>query len=159
VNKLKKLVAYYSLSGNTKFVADQIAHHLGADLCEVIDKKHKKGKLIYLKGGFAAFREKQTEIESSKSIQDYGLIVVGSPIWAGKISPAIRTFLTKNDFSEKQVAYFVTLGGDKAEKSLKNIKETINPKSIVKELAITQALKNQQETEKQVAEWCSQLQK
>ncbi|GAI42752.1 unnamed protein product, partial [marine sediment metagenome] len=36
--------------------------------------------------------------------------------------PAIRTFLAKNDFSDKNVAFFVTLGGDKPEKALKNMK-------------------------------------
>ena len=123
---MRKLVAYYSRTGNTKFVAEKIAEQLDADLC-VVDKKNRKGKLIFLTGGFVGMRKKLTEIELTNSVEDYDLVVVGSPVWAGKISPAIRTFLVTNDFSNKQVAYFVTLGGDKAEKSLKNMKETVTP--------------------------------
>ena len=73
--------------------------------------------------------------------------------------PAIRTFLVTNDFSNKQVAYFVTLGEDKAEKPLKNMKKTVTPKSVFGELAITKALENQDETEKQVIDWCKQIAK
>ena len=112
---MRKLVAYYSRTGNTKFVAEKIAEQLDADLC-VVDKKNRKGKLIFLTGGFAAMRKKLTEIELTNSVEDYDLVVVGSPVWAGKISPAIRTFLVTNDFSNKQVAYFVTLGGIKLKK-------------------------------------------
>jgi len=156
---MRKLVAYYSRTGNTKFVAEKIVEQLDADLCEVVDKKNRKGKLIFLTGGFAAMREKLTEIEVTNSVEDYDLVVVGSPVWAGKISPAIRTFLVTNDFSNKRVAYFVTLGGNKAEKSLKNMKETITPKLVLGELGITKALENQDETEKQVIDWCKQIAK
>ena len=53
---MRKLVAYYSRTGNTKFVAEKIAEQLDADLCEVADKKNWKGKLTFLTGGFAAMR-------------------------------------------------------------------------------------------------------
>jgi len=39
---MRKLVAYYSRTGNTRFVAEKIAEQLNADLCEVIDKKIEK---------------------------------------------------------------------------------------------------------------------
>jgi len=41
---MRKLVAYYSRTGNTKFVAEKIAEQLDADLCEVVDKKNRKRK-------------------------------------------------------------------------------------------------------------------
>ena len=151
------MVAYYSRSGNTKFVAEKIADKLNAETCEVIDKKNRKGKLIFLTGGYAALREKLTEIEVTKTIDDYDFIIVGSPVWAGKIAPAIRTFLAKNDFSDKQVAFFVTMGGDKPEKALKNMKKAIAPKIPVEELGIINALKNPEEIEKQIADWCKKI--
>lgn len=154
---LKKLVAFYSLTGNTRFVAEKIAEQLNADLCEVTDKNHKKGKTLFLKGGYASIRQKLTEIEVTKPINDYDLVIVGSPVWAGKIAPAIRTFLATNDFSDKQVAFFVTVGGNKTKKTFENIKKTIEAKTTVKGLAITKPLDNQKETQEQVVEWCRQL--
>ena len=154
---MRKLVAYYSRTGNTKFVAEKIADQLNAETCEVIDKKNRKGKLIFLTGGYAALREKLTDIEVTKTIDDFDFIIVGSPVWAGKIAPAIRTFLAKNDFSDKQVAFFVTMGGDKPEKALKNMKEAIAPTIPVEELGIINALKNPEEIEEQIADWCKKI--
>jgi flavodoxin len=45
-----------------QFVAEKIAEQLGADLCEVKDKKKREGKLTYLTAGLAAFREKLHKI-------------------------------------------------------------------------------------------------
>ena len=156
---MKTLVAYYSKTGNTKFVAEKIAKQLNADLSEIIDKKKREGKLGFLKSGYAGLRQKLTEIEVSKPIDDYDVIVVGSPVWAGKITPAIRKFLVSNNFSNKLVAYFVTLDGNKAEKTLQNMKKTIRAKQLVGKLAITQAQENKEKTEEQVTDWCNQIQK
>jgi len=156
---MKKLVVYYSRTGNTKFVAEKIAEKLDADLSEVIDKKKREGKLNFLTAGYASIREKLTEIKVSKPIEEYEFIIVGTPVWAGKITPAIRKFLITNDVSDKLVAFFVTLDGDKPEKSLKNMKETATPKLLIGELAITKALERQEETEEQVTDWCNQIQK
>jgi flavodoxin len=156
---MKSLVVYFSLTGSTEFVAKIIADQLQADLCEVVDKKHKMGKLIYLKGGAAAIREKLTEIEAPKSIEDYELIIVGSPVWAGKITPAIRTFLELNNFSNKKGAFFLTLGGKKPEKSFKNMRKTTGFKSIVKELAVSNTIEDKKEVEKMVIDWCNEIKK
>ena len=68
---MKTLVVYFSLTGSTEFVAKIISEQLNADLCEVVDKKHKNGKLIYIKGGAASFREKLTKIEESLARKHY----------------------------------------------------------------------------------------
>jgi flavodoxin len=156
---MKTLVVYFSLTGSTEFVAKIICEQLDADLCEVVDKKHKKGKLIYLKGGSASFREKLTKIEVSKSIDDYDLIIIGSPVWAGKITPAIRTFLSLNDFSQKKGAFFITLGGDKPEKSFENMRRTTGFSSVVKELAVSNMIEDKKEVEKMVIDWCEDIKK
>ena len=138
-------------------MAEKIAEQLDADLCEVTDKVHKTGKMLYIKGGAAAMREKLTDIEASKSIDSYDLVVVGSPVWAGKIAPAIRTFLVNNNFSGKQVAFFVTIGGDKPEKTFKNITKTMDLQPIINGLGVTQPLENKATAETQITEWCNQL--
>jgi flavodoxin len=156
---MKTLVVYFSLTGSTEFVAKIISEQLKADLCEVVDKKHKKGKLIYLKGGSASIREKLTKIEVTRSIENYDLIIVGSPIWAGKITPAIRTFLSLNDFSKKKGAFFITLGGKKPEKSLVNMRKTTGFNSIVQELFVSNTIEDKKEVEQIVINWCEEIKK
>jgi flavodoxin len=156
---MRTLVAYHSRTGNTRFVAEKIAEQLGAETCEVVDKKKRTGRLGFLTSGYAATRKKLTDIEVSKPIDNYDLIIIGSPVWAGKITPAIRTFITKNDFSGKQLACFVTLDGDDPEKPLRNLKEALSPHTAIGELGITCPLKNREETEQQILDWCQEIQK
>lgn len=157
MRKIKTVVVYFSLSGKTKFVAQKIAQQLDADLCEVIDKIHKKGRMLYVKGGMRAMREKLVDIQVTKSIDEYDLVVVGSPVWAGKISPAIRTFLVNNNFSSKQVAFFVTLDGDKSEKTFENLQKTTEIESVIDGLAVTQPIENKAEAQGKITEWCNSL--
>ena len=104
---MKTLVIYYTRTGNAKFMAETIAGELGADIEEVIDLKNRQGKLAFLPAGRDAMRGKETEIAQTKRTPtDYDLIIMGQPIWAGSPTPAIRTYLNKNDLSGKKVALF-----------------------------------------------------
>ena len=156
---MQTLVAFYSRTGNTRFVAEKIAEHLNAETCEVVDKKSRKGRLAFAKGGYESIRKKLTEIEVSKKVDNYDFIIIGSPVWADGIAPAIRTFIEKNDFSNKQLACFVTQKGDNPEKALENMKKAILPTIPLAELGIIDDLKNREEAEQRIINWCNELQK
>ena len=154
---METLVVYYSRTGNTKFVAEKIAEHIGAKTCEVIDKKSRKGRFAFIKGGYESIRKKLTEIEVPKKIENYDLVIIGTPVWADGITPAIRTFIVKNDFSNKKIACFVTLSGNNPQKALENIKEATLPNIPIAEMGITNDLKNREEAEIQIIDWCKEL--
>jgi flavodoxin len=155
---MKSLVVYYSRSGNSKFLAQKIAEKLGADTEEVIDKKNRRGWIGFLTAGRDATRGKETQIEETKFLpNNYDLIVVGTPIWTGRPTPAIRTYLSKNDISKKKVALFCTLNGSNEDKAMANIKALLPNSNIVGTLAIKKVLKNPQEAENKVSAWCSSL--
>ena len=155
---MKSLVVYYSRSGNSKFVAQKIAEKIGADTEEVIDKKNRRGWIGFLIAGFDATRGKETQIEETRFLLDnYDLIVVGTPIWNGKPTPAIRTYLRKNDLSNKKVALFWTLAGRNEEKAATNMKALFPNGNIVSTLEIMKALKNPEEAESKLSLWCSSL--
>ena len=156
---MKTLVIYFSRTGNTKFVAEKIAEHLGAEICEVVDKKSRKGKFGFIKSGYESIRKKLTEIEVSTKVDDYDFVIIGSPVWANGITPAIRTFIHQNDLSNKQIACFVTLKGDNPQKPLEKMKEAISPNVSTAELGITNDVKNREEAEKQIIDWCNAVQK
>lgn len=156
---MKTVVAYYSRTGHTKFIAEKIAQLLGADLCIITDKKNREVRIGFLGGGSDALREKLTDIELSKPIEGYDLVVIGSPVWAGKIAPAIRKFMITNNFKEKAVALFVTLDGNKPEKSLENMKEAISAKCIAGEYGFIRPMGDQEKTVQQVKTWCDEIEK
>src|SRR4030042_3901398 len=157
IMNMKTLVAYYTRTGHTKFIAKKIAQQLGGDLSEIIDKKNREGKLGFLGGGNDALREKLTEIEVSKPIEGYDFIIIGSPVWAGKIAPAIRKFIVTNNFADKTVALFVTLDGNKPEKSLENMKAAITAKRLVGEIGFSRPMGDQEKTAEQAKTWCNEI--
>jgi flavodoxin len=154
---MKSLVIYYTRDGNTRFVAETIAAEIGADLEEVVDLKKRSGILGYLSGGRAAMQGKETKISPTiKSPAGYELIVVGSPIWAGKPAPALTTYLRKNDLSGKKVAVFFSQGGKKIT-GFEQAKALMPNSECIGELSVIQPLGNKDESEKQIVEWCKTL--
>jgi len=154
---LKSLVVYYTRGGNTRFVAETIAAEIGADIEEVIDLKKRSGILGYLSGGRDAWQGKETKISPTiKSSAGYDLIVVGSPIWAGRPAPAITTYLKKNDLSDKKVAVFFSQGGKKIT-GFRQAKALMPNSQCIGELSVTQPLNHKEESEKQIVDWCKTL--
>jgi flavodoxin len=153
---MKTLVIYYTRTGNAKFIAETIAAELGADLEEVIDLKSRQGKLAFLPAGRDAMRGKETEIAQTKRTPtDYDLIVIGQPIWAGSPTPAIRTYLNKNDLSGRKMALFFSDSG--LGQAVEKTKALMPNSTFVGELALSKALENKEETKKKIAEWCNTL--
>ncbi len=97
---MRSMVVFYSRNGNSTFVAEKVASELGADAEEVVDLKNRRGWLGFIRAGYDATRGKETKIEKTqKSPIDYDLIVVGTPVWNSRLTPAIRTYLKENDLS------------------------------------------------------------
>jgi flavodoxin len=155
---MKSLVVYYSRSGNAKFVAETIAKELGSDIEEIVDLKKRLGKLGYFEAGTDANRGKETKIAPQKlSPTDYGLIVVGGPVWAWSPPPAIRTYIHKNNgLSGRKVALFFTQDGPKPY-AVDKTKALMPKANFAGSLNIRKALENKAETEKKIVEWCTML--
>jgi flavodoxin len=153
---MKTLVVYYTRTGNSKFAAETIAAELGADVEEVIDLKNRQGRLAYMSCGRDATRGKETEIAPTKrNPADYDLIVIAQPVWAWSPTPAIRTYVNKNDLSGKKVALF--FGGSNLRQAVEKTKALMPNSTFVGELAINEPLKNKEEAEKKIAEWSNTL--
>jgi flavodoxin len=108
---MKTLVVFYSRTGNTKRAAKDIAENIKSDVDEIIDKKSRKGIFGWLGGGRDAFKKKLTDIRYKKDPAEYDLVIIGTPVWAGTMAPAVRTYLIKQKI--KKVAFFCTYGGNK----------------------------------------------
>ena len=154
---MKSLVVYYTRTGNAKFVAETIAAELGSDIEEIVDLKKRAGKLGWMMAGKDASQEKQTQIGPTIRVpQDYDLIVLGTPVWAWKPTPAIRTYIAKNDLSGKKVALFFTMDSN-LKQAVEKTKALIPNATFVGDIAIPKALDKKDETEKQIADWCGSL--
>ncbi|MBN1621031.1 MAG: hypothetical protein JW871_00380 [Endomicrobiales bacterium] len=127
----KTLVVYYSRTGNTRRVAGDIAKELNADIEEIVDKKDRGGAKGYVVAGKDAATEKTTDIgKMEKNPADYELVIIGTPIWCWKMTPAVRTYIEKYKEDFKEVAFFTTSGGMKPDKIAKSMEELAGKKGL-----------------------------
>lgn len=149
---MKTLIVYYSRTGKTRSIAEKLAAHLGADLAEIADLKSRKGPLGFIGGGHDAFKKLTTEISPISYLpENYDLIIVGTPVWADNMSPAVRTFLTKHPLHGKQAAFFCTTAVSGIDNTLATMAELAAPSTVVAKLGLTQRdLKNNQLLEEKI---------
>lgn len=131
-------IAYYSKSGNTEIVAEYLSKKIGADIIKLEDKTNYKGIVGFVKGGMNASRTKKAELDVTvyNEISKYDRIILATPVWAGKTTPAINSVLENVDFNGKEV-YVVTTqadpsfkGSDERKRFYKDIIEKKNGKVI-----------------------------
>jgi len=119
---VKTLVAWYSNSGTTTVVAERIAALLGAEL-DSIEESNARPRMVVTgdkseassgamtKAGMAAvFGIGSSIVETRKAPSDYDLVVVGTPVWCGSLTPPVRTYLSRHRKTLPRVAFFCTAG-------------------------------------------------
>ena len=91
---MKELVLFYSWSGNTKGEAEKFAQENNFDICEVKDKK-RPGKLAaFVPGIIKAIKGSGRKINQiDVKFEDYDIINVFAPIWAGHPAPSMNSAL------------------------------------------------------------------
>ena len=114
----KTLVAYFSASGVTAGVAQEIAQAVGADLYEIrpaepytaadLDWRDKKSRSTLEMTNPASRPALAGTVEN---MDQYDTVFVGFPIWWGVEPRAVDTFLEGYDFSGKTMIPFATSGG------------------------------------------------
>ncbi|MBC7100555.1 flavodoxin [Methanothermobacter tenebrarum] len=121
---MKTLVVYYSRTGNTQKIAKKIASEIGCDIEEIEDTQNRSGIIGFLRSAYQAIRGKDTKLKPyNKNPQDYDLVIIGTPIWGGRPSVPISTYLKENKGKFKHVAFFCTYGGTGFENTIETMKK------------------------------------
>lgn len=155
---MNSLVVYYSRTGKTRYVAEQIAECLDAEIEEIIDKTDRSGKFGFLKSAIEAVVEGETKIENSEySPNDYDLVLLGCPVWARKLPPAMRTYLKKFDLSDKRIALFNTNDSDENQNTFSTMKKLANNENTIDQLVVSKVSKNKEKKTKRIEEWCEEI--
>ena len=124
---MKTLLVYYSRTGNTRMIANTISENIECDVEEIVEKDKRKGIIGYIKSGYQASRGKVDHIEDSKyELSDYDVLIIGTPVWAGKMAVPVRTYLNKNMNKIPILACFCTCGGSGIEKTIEDMGNYVN---------------------------------
>ena len=110
----KKIVIYFSYTGNTRKIAEKIKKDLDCDILEI------KPKIPY-STDYQTVVDEEQRMEGSNhtpeinkinvNLDNYDTIILGTPVWWYRPAPAIRSFLTKYDLTGKTVIPFATNAG------------------------------------------------
>ena len=132
---MKLLIVYYSYSGITRRLAEDIALITDGELREL--KPQKPYSFSYNTAVKAARHEIENEYcpplaEGADSVGDAELIFIGSPNWLKTFAPPVLTFLKTVDLSGKTIIPFCTHGGGGFGRMIENYKNECK-NSIIKE--------------------------
>lgn len=158
---MKTLVVFYSLDGNTEFMAGILAKKLQADLVKLQLKKPyavEGFKKFFLLGMRAVFKSKPKLANETIDISRYDNIVIGTPVWAGSQSTPINSFIKQYKFSDKKVALFVCSGGPDVEKCFAKMKKALGENDFVGEIDFVEPIKNgKDEAASKAEQWAQSL--
>lgn len=134
------LVVYFSASGRTKRISEELAASLNADLYEIKPKEtYTSEDLNWMnKESRSSIEMKNLTfrpeiIKEDLDLTKYSKIVLGFPIWWGIAPTVVNTFLESYDFTNKTVYPFATSGGSGYGKSNDLLKESLGSNVTLKE--------------------------
>ncbi len=110
------LCVYYSRTGQTEALMQEIAQELGG--CEMVklsDGIDRSGIFGWLRSGMDAMARHIPPVEKPETnlpLADYDLVIIGSPVWAGRCSSPVRSFLLQFGEELQEAAYVITRGSD-----------------------------------------------
>ena len=109
------LCVYYSRTGTTKKMMEEVARELDAELVELRDGVERGGLIGWLRCGRDAMRRTTDPLlpfETEKGLGKYRLVILGSPVWAGRCSSVVRGFLKQHGKKLPAAAYLLTRGSE-----------------------------------------------
>ena len=140
---MKILIIYYSLDGNTHMIANQIQTAVNGTVLRLkpVHDINKKGLFKILAGGRQIFKNEKPELESFDiNPQEYDLIFIGTPVWAGSFAPALNTFLSDISIKDKNIVLFCCSRGGEG-KVFTKLREKLHGNNIISEMEFTSPLK------------------
>ena len=158
---MKTLIVYYSHDGNTADTARKIADACGFDTLRLAPAKAypESGFRKFFWGGKSAVMAETPALEPYDfDAGAYDRIVFGFPVWAGNVTPPLRTFIKEQNLAGKQIAAFACQSGAGAEKAFGKLKAALGIPTLEAELILIDPKdKPSDENERKIEAFCAAL--
>lgn len=151
------LVVYYSLTGHTRQIAGAIAGALDVDLEEIEDAFNRDtglGRPRSAVEGLLGLRSRITPPKHDPS--EYGLVVVGTPVWGARLSSPVRAYLNQQRALLKRAAFFCTQGGIGGQWALQNMAK-VSGRQPIAHMIISERQLNTPGAEAKIAQFVSEI--
>ena len=123
-NGKKILVAYFSWSGNTKAVAEEIHKQVGGDIVEIVPATpySETYSVTVAKAKTEQAADARPAISTKiADFEQYDTIYLGYPNWWGSMPMPVATFIDTYKMSGKKVAPFFTHGGGGVQRCMSDL--------------------------------------
>jgi len=152
------LVAYFSRTGNTRVLAQQVHRMAGGDLFEIVPLKP------YPADYDAVVDQARDELDrdfrpalktAAPAMGPFTTVLVGYPNWWGTIPRPVATFLSEHNLAGKTIAPFCTHGGGGMGRSVAEIRALCPDSTVPDGLAVPGGSVNR--AENAVAGWLMKI--
>ena len=109
------LCVYYSRTGSTEKLMREISQELGCELVRLEDGVDRSGLKGWLRSGMQAMARKLPPVKPFRTVlplSAYELVIIGTPVWAGRCSAPVRSFLMEYGEDIRRAAYVITRGSE-----------------------------------------------
>ena len=132
------LIAYFSFSGNTATVADQIQELTEGDLFEIktVEPYPEYNETLDIAQQEQKDNARPQLSASVENMDNYDVLFVGYPIWWSSAPMAVFSFLEEYDLSGKTVIPFCTHDGSQLGRSVTDITAVLPGSTILDALAV-----------------------
>ena len=152
------LVIFYSLHGNTRFIAARIAAAGRGDLLVLQPKLLAKppGLLRPAKDAQILMGDKPALLPFRKAPEEYDLLIIGTPVWGLSCAPPLRFFLADQNLRRKKIALFCCHSGRPGE-AIAQMTSGLAGNTILGEASFCEPLQNRRSSAKQAAAWYQEI--
>lgn len=118
------LIAYYSMTGHTRDIATELRRATGADIEEIAEPKPRHGFTGVVRALIDSIARRTPPIVTAhRDPANYDLLLIGGPVWAGRMAAPVRTYAERYGVKAPRVAFFCTEGGSGAEKAFADLEQ------------------------------------
>ena len=138
-NGKKVLIAYYSWSGNTKALAEEIHKQVGGDLIPIVPSTPYSETYAV-----TVAKAKQEQLSNARpaikttipNVEQYDMVLLGYPNWWGSYPMMIATFAEKHNLDGKKIAPFFTHGGGGEQRCVSDLRKLLPKADMQKGLCV-----------------------
>jgi hypothetical protein len=119
---VRSLVAFYSLSGHTRALAETLSDAGAGELEEVTEPRARVGFVGELRALVDSVLRRAPRISRTRhDPADFDVLVLGGPVWAGRIAAPVRTYARTHGRRARRVAFFCTYDSDGAAAAIQEL--------------------------------------
>lgn len=154
----KILIAYFSWGGNTKSIAEKIHAKTGGNMFSIetaVPYPEDYNEAAY---GVAKKQHEEgikPELKDNGDVSNYDIIFVGTPAWWYEMAPAVKTFLSENNFKGKTIVPFITHGGGGKYTIAEDMGKMAKGATVLQPLVVYE--RGNSDTDKEIENWLKQI--